>query len=161
MSDTSPTLHSPDEITIVRWIDPLVERLGHDALGSYVETFWLGILGPTATWLLRRLVVLVVAHPDGHSLDVPATATALGLGGESGRKAALGRAVNRLVMFGLARHVNGALAVRTVVPPLSMRHLMRLPERLQSAHALWNEDDPRMGMAVAIGIDAELSAAAS
>lgn len=171
MPERSSTPHSPvgvstntgikhagnvaHEIVVVRWSDPLVQRIGHDALGTYVEIFWLGILGPTATWLLRRLAVVAVAHPDGHRLDARDTATALGLGGDVGRAAAFNRALQRLVMFGLARHVDGAIAIRTVVPPLSMRHLSRLPERLQSAHALWNDDDEHAGLAMAFGFDAD------
>ena len=43
---------------IVRpWIDPVVDPIGYDPHGRYVELFWLGVLGPTATWLLRRLAI--------------------------------------------------------------------------------------------------------
>lgn len=140
---------SADRLVIVRWRDPLIERLGHDALGDYVELFWLGVLGPTATWLLRRLAVAAVAHPDGHHVNLPAMASALGLGWDSNRANAFGRALQRLVMFGMARHVDGTVAVRTVVPPLSVRHLARLPEHLQRAHAVWSDADNAVALAIA------------
>lgn len=149
MTTRPSIISSRDHLVVEAWRDPLIERLGHDALGDYVELFWLGILGPTATWLLRRLAVIAVAHPGGHHLDLPSTAASLGLGWDAGRGNAFARALQRLVMFGLARHVNGAVAVRTVVPPLSVRHLSRLPERLQRAHALWNEDDNTTALAIA------------
>lgn len=146
---TRPTNSSSDQLVVLPWRDPLIERLGHDALGDYVEVFWLGILGPTATWLLRRLALIAVAHPDGHRVDLASTAATLGLGWDASRTNAFARALQRLVMFGLARHMNGAVAVRTVVPPLSVRHLSRLPERLQRAHALWNDVDNFAALAVA------------
>ena len=126
---------------VVPWRDPVIERIGHDALGDYVELFWLGILGPTATWLLRRFAYIAVTHPDGASVDRATLATSLGLGGEGGRTTALDRSVQRLEMFGIVRRVDDALAARTVIPPLSVRHLARLPARLQIAHSLWTEND--------------------
>lgn len=146
---TRPNNSSSDQLVVLPWRDPLIERLGHDALGDYVEVFWLGILGPTATWLLRRLALIAVAHPDGHRVDLASTAAALGLGWDASRTNAFARALQRLVMFGMARHMNGAVAVRTVVPPLSVRHLSRLPERLQRAHALWSDVDNFAALAVA------------
>ena len=50
-----PTL-TTDTISIRPWPDPVIDALGHDPRSSYVETYWLGILGPSTTWLLRRLV---------------------------------------------------------------------------------------------------------
>jgi len=144
---------SSDHLVVRPWRDPLIERLGHDTLGDYVELFWLGILGPTATWLLRRLAVVAVAHPGGHRVDLASTAAALGLGWDSSRTNALTRALQRLVMFGLARHVDVAVAVRTVVPPLSVRHLSRLPERLQRAHALWSDVDNSTALAIALDLE--------
>ena len=47
---TSP----PPIVTVRPWIDPVVDDDGHDPRSRYVEQFWLGVLGPTATWLIRR-----------------------------------------------------------------------------------------------------------
>ena len=48
----------PDVRSIVvrPWLDPVVDDHGFDPRSRYVEEFWLGVLGPTATWLIRRLV---------------------------------------------------------------------------------------------------------
>ena len=62
------------ELVVIPWRDPIVERVGFDACGDYVELFWLSTLGPTATWLLRRLAVTVVNNPDGFAIDLAATA---------------------------------------------------------------------------------------
>ena len=135
-----------DELVVIPWRDPIVERVGFDACGDYVELFWLSTLGPTATWLLRRLAVTVVNNPDGFAIDLAATAASLGLGYESGRANPFARAVQRLVMVGLAQPVGDRLAIRSVVPPLAMKQLARLPEHLQRAHAQWAESDPELAL---------------
>src|SRR5262245_33165362 len=35
-------------IRITPWIDPVVDRRGHDPRSTYVEQFWLGTLGPAS-----------------------------------------------------------------------------------------------------------------
>ena len=66
-------------LIVLPWHDPVVEAVGYDARSVYVELFWLGILGPTSTWLLRRLVTGLDAYPDGYELDLAETANALGI----------------------------------------------------------------------------------
>ena len=73
-------------------------------------------------------------HADGFDLDLSETARSLGLGERMGKNSPFRRALHRLCTFELARsHGPGALAVRTTVPPLPLRHLSRLPESLQPA----------------------------
>jgi hypothetical protein len=60
------------------------------------------------------------------------------------------------MMFGMARKVDDAVAVRTVVPPLSVRHLARLPEHLQRAHALWSDTDNTISLALAFDLDTDI-----
>ena len=88
----------------------------------------------------------MVNNPDGFAIDLAATAASLGLGWESGRANPFARAVQRLVMFGLAQPVGDRLAIRSVVPPLAMKQLARLPEHLQRAHAQWAESDPELAL---------------
>ena len=123
---------------IVRpWHDPVVESVGFEVRGPYVELFWLGILGPTATWVLRRLVMGLDAFPDGYELDLAETATALGLSLTAGTHSPFGRAMNRCMMFGMMHQVPDGVAVRRQLPPLSIRHLQKLPAHLQAAHTHW------------------------
>ena len=124
-------------IVVMPWHDPVVESVGYDARGPYVELFWLGILGPTSTWLLRRLVTGLDAYPDGYELDLAETATALGLSLTAGVHSPFGKALNRCIMFGMAHEVAGGIAVRRQIPPLPLRHLRRLPAHLQTAHIEW------------------------
>ncbi len=124
-------------LIVMPWHDPVVEAVGYEARSPYVELFWLGILGPTSTWLLRRLVSGLDAYPDGYELDLAETANALGLSLTAGTHSPFGKALNRCIMFGMAHHVAGGIAVRRQIPPLSLRHLRKLPHHLQAAHPEW------------------------
>ena len=90
----------PATVHVAPWRDPVVDRRGHDPRSAYVEQFWLGVLGPTATWLLRRLVAGFDHFPDGYDLDVGATARSLGLSVTKGTASPFNKAVQRCVMFG-------------------------------------------------------------
>jgi hypothetical protein len=40
-------------------------------------------------------------------------------------------------MFGIAQSVRGSLATRRMLPPVSQRHLDRMPPHLREAHTGW------------------------
>src|SRR5690606_35695453 len=110
-------------IEIRPWHDEVVDRVGFDPRSPYVERFWLGVLGPSTLWLLRRLATGLDEHPEGFTLPLADTAGALGLGGD-GASSPFVRALRRCCQFDLARADGpGALAVRRNLPPLSRRHL--------------------------------------
>ncbi len=145
---TSPTAPGPaaEQLTIaVRpWPDGVLDALGHDPRSSYVEQFWLGILGPSTTWLLRRLAAGLEANPAGFELSLADTASALGLGAKGGRHSPFIRALTRCCQFDLAEgRPDGTLAVRRKVPPLNRRQVLRLPPPLQAAHQQWLDDQLR------------------
>ncbi|MDA8148432.1 MAG: hypothetical protein M0Z93_06580 [Actinomycetota bacterium] len=143
-----PVDAAPGTIRVVPWIDPVADPLGVHPCARYVELYWLGILGPSATWLLRRIAYGLEIHPGGFTLHLAETARALGLGERQGRNAPFPRALQRLVTFELARPTGAAaagslpgdLAVRTRVPPLPLRHLQRLPASLQASHRQWQAE---------------------
>jgi hypothetical protein len=129
-----------DFLQITAWTDPVIDQLGHDPRSAYVERFWLGILGPSTTWLLRSLAHRLDREPDGFALDLAETARTLGLGTKGGQQSPFMRAIARTCQFGLAHPVDaGTLAVRRRLPPLSRRQIERLPDSLREAHATWNE----------------------
>jgi len=140
-----------ETLTIRPWADEVVDRLGFDPRSPYVELFWLGILGPSTTWLLRRLAAGFDASPDGFELPLGETARALGLGDGLGRNAPILRSVNRMIQFGMAISTGeGQLAARRRLPPLASRHLERLSPALREEHHRWQaaaqrstEDDQR------------------
>jgi len=127
----------PASVQIVPWCDPVVDRRGHDPRSAYVEQFWLGVLGPTATWLMRRLVAGFDEQPDGYVLDIGGTARSLGLSISKGTASPFNKAVTRCVMFGLVQRRSESWLVRRKVPQVSQRHLGRLPDDLRSRHVQW------------------------
>lgn len=127
--------HGFGTLTIMAWPDPVIDAVGYDPRSSYVETFWLGILGPSTTWLLRRLVAALEESPEGRVVDLDDTARCLGLSARRGRHSPFRRSVDRLTQFQMARRdAADALAVRRRVPPLARRQVLRLPHSLQQAH---------------------------
>ena len=134
----------PAVLEVVALSDPSTEAIGFHPRSLYVETFWLPVLGPSATWLLRHLVDELEASPPGVDLRLDLAARSLGLGGAAGRHSAFGRAIERCVHFGLARRpLPGRLAVRRSIPPVPRRHLIRLPVGLQERHREWELGEPR------------------
>jgi hypothetical protein len=139
---------------IVGWPDADLDQTGHDPRSTYVELFWLGILGPTSVWLLRYMArhledaqEMESLSGSGYSsdggvwLEVEETALAIGLASGRHRGAVFTRTVERLVRFNMARTVNGhTLAVRRHIPPITTRQVERLPESLRAAHQSWEQE---------------------
>lgn len=138
-TSTAPPATTLGDATIhIRpWVDPLVDELGHDLRSHYVERYWLGILGPSTTFLLRRIASELDLRPEGFTLHLADTARALGLGARAGRNSPFLRALDRMCQFGLARRHLDQLDVRRRVPPLTRPHLARLPDSLQAEHQDW------------------------
>jgi hypothetical protein len=135
---------STDLLVIRPWPDEVIDALGHDPRSAYVERFWLGVLGPSAIWLLRRLVAGLDTAPAGYDLPLGETAQAIGLSG-AGRSSSFVRTLARVAQFDLARiELPNVVAVRRKLPPLARRHLARLPASLQEEHREWQEADLRV-----------------
>jgi len=137
MNSTATVLHDSETLVVYPWLDPVVDSTGFEVRSDYVEHYWLGILGPTSAWLLRRLVSGFDHYPDGYELNLPETAAALGLNYRTDKECPFTRGIDRLVMFGVAQKYSYGLAVRTRIPALSARHVQRLPQHLRESHALW------------------------
>lgn len=140
LSETLPT----DVIRITPWSDPVLDQLGHDARSTYVERFWLPILGPTTTLFLRRVAHELDRHPDGFDLPVVDTASAMGLGVSGGRNAPFLRGMARAAKFKLARPMgHDTLAVQAKLPPLTRVQIERLPAHVRDEHAVWQDESRR------------------
>jgi len=139
-----PDLPPVTTLTIRPWPDSVIDVVGHDPRSAYVETYWVGVLGPTAAWVLRRIATAFDAQPDGFVLDLPETARSIGLSENCGRSSPFTRSFARLVQFDLAQPLGERiLAVRRKVPPLTRRQLLRLPASLQASHQEMQEHDLR------------------
>lgn len=136
----SPPTYPIPTLAVRAWPDGVIDTVGHDVRSAYVERFWLGVLGPSATWLLRRLVSGLEDDPDGFELDLALTATQLGLGNRSGRNSPFFRSIERCCRFGAAHLIDErTLRVRRKLPPLTRMQIARLPLPLQQAHQMWVE----------------------
>lgn len=124
MSTTPDTL----PVVITSWHDPVVDEHGHDPRGTYVEWFWLPVIGPTATLAFRRFNELL-AGGDEISVDLASLARSFGM-----NLGVFERAVNRLVMFGLASASPYGYAVRRSAPSVAARHEARYCPELRAAH---------------------------
>ena len=137
---SAPPTYPIPTLAVRAWPDAVIDAVGHDVRSAYVERFWLGVLGPSATWLLRRLVSGLEDEPDGFELDLALAATQLGLGNRSGRHSPFFRSIERCCRFGAAHLVDErTLRVRRKLPPLTRIQIARLPVALQEAHQGWVE----------------------
>ena len=127
----------PSPAQIRPWVDPIVDKRGHDPRSAYVERYWLGVIGPTATWIMRRFADRFDSDPTGFTLDLEHTASTMGLSFSKGHNSPFGKALHRCVMFGLAQPLSDGFAVRRRFPSVAQRHLKRLPADLQSTHEEW------------------------
>ncbi len=143
-ASTAPVDAPLPPLLVIPWHDPVVDALGFDPRATYVERFWLPLLGPTSTWLLRRFAAEFDRQPSGFSLDAADCARSIGIGNRGGRGNPFQRSIDRCVRFGLVRpDDNDILAVRTRVPPLARSQVGRLPRHLHGAHQRWQEDQVR------------------
>jgi len=127
----------PSPAVIRPWVDPVVDERGHDPRSAYVERYWLGVIGPTATWIMRRFADRFEAEPAGFTINLEHTACTMGLSFSKGHNSPFGKALHRCVMFGLAQPLSDGFAVRRRFPSVAQRHLKRLPADLQSTHEAW------------------------
>ncbi|MDQ2651253.1 MAG: hypothetical protein M3Z03_17080 [Actinomycetota bacterium] len=141
MSSTVTEFPIPS-LTVVPWPDVVIDTVGWDPRSAYVERFWLGVLGPSATWFVRRLADGLEAQPDGFELDLPTTAAELGLGARGGKHAPFMRTIERCCRFGATELSDGTLRARRKLPPLTRSQLERLPEPLRADHQRWIENGP-------------------
>ncbi len=124
----------PAEAWLTPWRDDLVESLGFGPRSMYVEVCWLPVLGPTATWLYRRLGSWAEFNPEGTKVDVADLAVSLGLGDSLAKNSKINRAIERLVRFDAARRSGNELQIRTALAPLPQRHVERLSYTTRRLH---------------------------
>ncbi len=115
------------------------DAVDHDPRSGYVETFWLPVLGPSTTLLVRRLAERFEASPDGFELDSAAMGVDLGLGSKVSGRSGIVRTIDRCVTFKLAEFRGDVLHVRRRLPTLSMRQTRKLSPRLRALHGGWLE----------------------
>lgn len=127
----------PDKFGCMPWVDPEQDDDGHDPRSAYVETFWLPIVGPSTTLLLRRLADEFDGAPEGFEIDCVSLSRDIGLGPRMDRRGSFGRTLERCEKFHLLQQQGDLLYVRSKIPRLSYRQVNRLSPRLQALHNSW------------------------
>ena len=146
VSNSVPIEDTPTTIVLSRWVDPLLDKLGHDPRSRYVERFWLPVLGPSTVVFLRHCADQLddAGATTEVEIELEAIARHLGLGHKGGRNSALTRTILRSCRFGAARAGRGNnLELRRGVPPLNRTQVSHLPKNLQTEHRLLVEHHPR------------------
>ena len=82
----------PVELTVRAWSTDRGVAL-FPVQHEYVEMLWLPVIGPSSTWLLRRLGSWALAFPDGVSVVLPELSESLGLGWTAGVHSSLQRSM--------------------------------------------------------------------
>lgn len=118
---------------------------GHDPRSAYVETFWLPIIGPSTTFLLRHLADELDGAPQGFEIDAAQLSTDIGLGTRLHRRSPFVRTLDRAAKFGLAQFDGVVLAVRPRIGALHPRQVQRLTPKLQRLHDSWTVRAPSDG----------------
>lgn len=139
-ADVGPTEPVLDRLSVLPWLDPAQDETGHDPRSAYVETFWLPILGPSTTLLLRRLADEFEDQPEGFELDAVSLSAEIGLGPRMGRSGAFARTLDRCVKFNMVQMTGDVMYVRRKIPRVGHRQLAKLSDRLQALHASWTID---------------------
>jgi hypothetical protein len=115
----------PSKLMLQPWTEH--DTPGFHPLSPYVEFCYLPVLGPTATWLYRRLGGMVACNGQ-IEVDLADLATSMGLGRSIGPNSKLARSLGRLVHHNVARwDAIEMMSVRTELPPLSPLRVRRLP----------------------------------
>lgn len=127
-------------IGVLPWTDPELDRGGHDPRSAYVETFWLPVLGPSTTLLLRRFADEFDGAPDGFEIDCVSLSREIGLGTKMTKRAPFVRTLERCIKFNMAQLAGSVVHVRRRMPGLSARQVERLSPRLQALHRSWTID---------------------
>lgn len=127
-------VRTTDEVLELEVFDDGRVAIGHHPRSLYVERFWLPILGPGTTLLIRQIALRLEAGE--HTCRRSELAASLGLGDGPARRAAFARCVERAVHFDVVRMPTPTrLAVALLLPPISPRHRLRLSETERALEA--------------------------
>ena len=134
-ADLSGWIADHNPLPIARWhaCASSVER-PVDPFGTYADTYWLPVIGPSALCGLRRLLSWLGPCPDGFDVPLADFAGTLGLGHSTAKNAPVVRTLARLVQYRCATVTNGRFCVYPNLPTLTHAAVERLPGYLAARH---------------------------
>lgn len=115
MADTIVTT-----LTLREWVNPALQARGIRADGIYTAVVWGGIIGPSATALLR-LIPQLTSDEQTTSITIDELALTIGVSASVGT-----RSIDRLIHFGFASLQGSTLEVRHYVDLVAQGRLAKL-----------------------------------
>lgn len=103
----------------------------------YINTFWLPILGPTATLLLNHLMSSALCEYDEFVMDLAELSSTIGVGNREGNSSPIVKNLKRLCDFGLISKYQERYYIPTNIEPMCENHLRKLNTKLQCEHSAW------------------------
>jgi hypothetical protein len=131
---TEPTINfeTTTSVRLETFLDP-AQTSGHHPRSTYVERFWLPVLGPSTIVLVRQLAQRI--SEGEREVDLAVLARTLGLGDSTQRERGFHRTLRRALDFDVLRYTAArTLGLRALLPTLSVRQVEHLPETLRTEH---------------------------
>lgn len=141
--------------------------VGHDPGSAYVERFWLGTLGPSATWIIRRIADHLDGSPDGVTVNLSELAQSVGLSSSREVDSPFGNTLHRCSMFNLIRPNGNGYDAKRHIPDLTTRQLDRDHQQLRRDQVEWIQRTWTTDVSavehqlVSVGIDRRVAAIAA
>jgi hypothetical protein len=118
-------LERPDLVHVIADHTPGPHRTGSDDI-----TWWLPIIGPTASVVAHRFARTTAQGPACWAVEELARIVGLG-----GSRSSLWHSLDRLHRFGIATFVStDTLTIRLWLPAITDRHLSRYPSAMAAAY---------------------------
>jgi hypothetical protein len=115
------------------WAQPHFDRWGSEPRSTYVERFWLPVIGPSSLVLARSITTGFESNNGSYRVDASHQATAIGVSPSQ-----LRRVLDRLVVFGVAKTLGPDMfCIRTMWPVIGSGAIRQLTASLHQQHSDW------------------------
>ena len=124
------------------WADPTLDHTDCDPEGTYSRLAWLPLIGPSS-WLMWGTLAAQLRREPQVTWELAALAEAHGIHRGDGRHGMVRRTLTRLAQFRLLAPLDDDHhLVRLTAPPVTARHLERLPAFVAELHHQTFGQDP-------------------
>jgi len=108
------------------------------AYDPYIETFWLKVLGPTATLLTNYLTMNSMTNKGAFKAELSDLSFELGTGARSGKQSPVSKQLKRLVQNEIIFQISdNEFLVPKCISPMSGMQLSKLDIRNRNCHEVW------------------------
>ena len=129
-------------LTFEPWADPTLDHTDCDPEGTYSRLAWLPLIGPSS-WLMWGTLAAQLRREPQVTWELATLAEAHGIHRGDGRHGMVRRTLTRLAQFRLLAPLDDDHhLVRLTAPPVTARHLERLPAFVAELHFQTFGQDP-------------------